>query len=229
MAKEKKFSFARFFDEYALAGRGLLLAMRTKTFWITFILTFFIFGIILNLLSIKGFGSFQLIGTYIGSGNFAGVFKIISDAFLNIFGIGRDFRDFIINFLLTLLQSILIALVVFVAKHNHKEKKAKKEESKEKKEKKEDKSGGIQSSAIVAGLAFLGSGCPTCQTALLTPIIGTLLSGVSGAAAIAGTISLILNILAIFIGILVFRKLGLETYAIIKSEQFKEKHHEQSC
>ncbi len=225
MAKEKRFNFARFLDEYGLAGRGLLLATKKKSFWIAFILTFVIFGIIINLLSATGFTSFKLIGSFIGSGNFGGAFKIIGDAFLQIFGVGRDFRDFILTFILTLLQSILVALVVIVAKHKRTEKKAKKDS----KEKKSDDSSGIQSSAIVAGLAVLGSGCPTCQTALLSPLIGTLLSGVSGAAAIAGTISLVLNILAIIIGILVFRKLGLETYVIIKSEHFKEKHNEQSC
>ncbi|MBR5389056.1 hypothetical protein IK146_00590 [Candidatus Saccharibacteria bacterium] len=223
MAKEKKFSFAKFLDEYALAGRGLLLATRKKTFWIAFIITFIIFGTIINLLAVTGFTSFKVIWGCLCDGDVGGAFKIIGEAFLQIFGVGRDFRDFILNFILTLCQSILIALVVFVAKYKRSEKRAK---NISKENKSDDSSSGLQSSAIVAGLAVLGSGCPTCQTALLTPVIGTLISGVSGASTIAGAVSLALDILAILVAILVFRKLGLETYAIIKSEHFKEKQHE---
>ena len=75
---------------------------------------------------------------------------------------------------------------------------------------------------------MLGSGCPTCGTTLLAPILGAVLSGTTGAVKIAGTLSLVFNIVAILLAILVFRKLGLETYAIIKSEEFKEKHNEKN-
>ena len=220
---------AKFFDDFAIAGRGLLLATKKKTFWIPFVLTFFIFGTLINLLS-SGFTSFQLIGGCLSSGDFGGAFKIIGNAFLAIFGVGRGFLDFLINFVLTLFQSILIALVVFVAKHNRAEKRAKKANKKSDKESsvKSEDSSGLESSALVAGLAVLGSGCPTCGTTLLAPVLGAILSGTTGAVSLAGTLSLILNILAILIAILVFRKLGVQTYAIIKSEHFKEKHHEKA-
>ncbi len=214
MAK-RKINLARFFDEFALAGRGLLLATRKKTFWIPFIITFIVFGTLINLLS-SGFTSFQLIGSSIGGGDFGTAFKIIGNAFLGVFGVGRNFLDWILNFVLTFLQSVLIALVVFVAKHN----------KKEREEKETDKSSGIESSALVAGLVVLGSGCPTCGTTLLAPVIGALVSGTTGAVALAGTLSTVLNVLAILLAILVFKKLGLQTYAIIKSEHFKEKQHE---
>ncbi|MBQ3293751.1 hypothetical protein IJG96_01285 [Candidatus Saccharibacteria bacterium] len=213
----KKFNPARFFDEFALAGRGLLLATRKKNFWIAFAVTFVVFGTLINLLS-SGFTSFQLIGSCLSGGDFAGALKIIGNAFLAIFGVGRDFLDFALNFALTLLQSVLVALVVFVFKHNRKTKHA---------EEKAD-SGALESSAIVAGLAVLGSGCPTCGTTLLAPVLGALLSGTTGAVKLAGTLSLLLNIGAILLAILVFRKLGYQTYAIIKSEEFKEKHHEKN-
>ena len=215
----KRFNVARYLDEFALAGRGLLLATKKRSFWIAFIITFIVFGTLINLLS-SGFTSFQLIGGCIGSGDIGGALRIIGNAFLAIFGVGRNFTDFALNFLLTIFQSILIALVVFVAKHNRAEKKEKKDSK--------EKSSGVESSAIVAGLAVLGSGCPTCGTTLLAPVIGALLSGTSGAIHLAGVISTVLNILAILLAIIVFHKLGLETYAIIKSEQFKEKHHEES-
>lgn len=214
----KRFNFPRFFDEFALAGRGLLLATKKRSFWPPFVLTFFIFGLLINLLS-SGLTSFQLIGGCLESGDFAGAFKIISTAFLAIFGIGRNFLDFALNFALTLLQSILIALVVFVARHNRAQKAS---------DGPAEQSSGLEPSAIVAGLAVLGSGCPTCGTTLLAPVLGAVLSGTTGAVRLAGTLSMLLNLFAILLAILVFKKLGLETYAIIKSEHFKEKHHEKS-
>ena len=220
---------AKFFDDFAIAGRGLLLATRKKSFWPPFIITFIIFGTLINLLS-SGFASFQLIGASIASGDIMGALKIIWNAFLAIFGVGRGFLDFILNFVLTIFQSILIALVVFVAKHNRAEKRAKESNTKNDKETsiKSDGASGLESSALVAGLAVLGSGCPTCGTTLLAPVLGAVLSGTTGAVSFAGTLSLVLNIFAILIATLVFRKLGVQTYAIIKSRQYKEKHHEKN-
>ena len=124
----KRVNFAKFFDEFTLAGRGLLLATKKRFFWPPFLITFLVFGTLLNLLS-SGFTSFQLIASNLGSGNIAGALQIIGNAFLAIFGVGRNFVDFALNFLLTLLQSILIALVIFVARHNRAVKKAKTETS----------------------------------------------------------------------------------------------------
>ena len=89
---------------------------------------------------------------------------------------------------------------------------------------------GFESSALVAGLAVLGSGCPTCGTTLLAPVLGTILSGTSSAVAMAGAISLIINAIAIILAIFVFKRLGFMTYAIIKSERYttKQEAHEKN-
>ena len=192
---------AKFFDELALAFKGLLLATKQKSFWLSFLVTFFVFGLLINLLS-NGFSSFRLIF----SGNLSLAWKVLSGAFLGIFGIEKSFLDFFLNFVLILFQSILIALVFFVREHN-----------------KEANSSATESSAIVAGLAVLGSGCPTCGTTLLAPVLGAILSGTSGAVAVAGKISLALNFLAILLAFFVFKKLGFETYAIIKSDIYHKK------
>ena len=223
--KEIRPKLERWFDEFGLATRGLLLATKKKSFWIPFIITFIIFGTLLNLLS-SGFASFSLIGQSIKTGNVFGALNIIKNAFLAIFGIKKEFSDWTLNFFLIILQSILISLVVLVAKHN------KKEKNKKDALKKESNNSGLESSAIVAGLAVLGSGCPTCGTTLLAPLLGTLLSGASSSVRLAGGISLTLNIFAIVLAIFVFKKLGFETYAIIKSEQRekkKEKSHAEIC
>ena len=222
VSKRKPINLARFFDEFALAGRGLLLASRKKTFWPPFVLTFLLFGTLINLLS-AGFTSFQLIGSCLGDCDFSGALQILTRAFLNVFGVGRDFLDFALNLILTLFQAILLSLAIFIYRHNQKTKRAQANPPAA-----AESSASLESSAIVAGLAVLGSGCPTCGTTLLAPLLGTLLSGTSSAVAIAGTLSSALNALAILLAILVFRKLGLQTYAIIKSEEFKEKHHEEN-
>ena len=201
---------ARWLDEYILAGKGLLLATRDRRFWLPFFLAFFIFGTLLNLLS-NGFSSFQLMAV----SGFSGALKILSNAFLAIFGVGKTFGDWALNFVLILFQSILITLVVFVARHNRQEKKQKSVTS--------DGANAKTSAALIAGLAVLGSGCPTCGTTLLAPVLGAIASGSASAMAFAGKLSIVLNGIAIIFAILVFRKLGLQTYAIIKSEQFEKK------
>lgn len=198
---------ARWLDEYTLAGRGLLLATRDRRFWPPFLITFFVFGTLLNLLS-NGFASFRLMAV----SGFGGALKILGEAFLAIFGFGKSFGDWALNFALILCQSTLIALVVFVAKHNRKTRKSKSEDSDAK-----------TSAALIAGLAVLGSGCPTCGTTLLTPVIGAIASGSASAAAFAGQLSMTLNAVAIVLAILVFHKLGLQTYAIIRSEKRSRK------
>ncbi|MBQ6396508.1 hypothetical protein IJH89_02920 [Candidatus Saccharibacteria bacterium] len=198
----------KFFDDLGLAGRGLLLATRKKSFWPPFLLTFFIFGILINLLS-SGVSVFSLMFS-----SPAMFFKLIGSAFLGLFGFSRNFLDWILNFFLTLLQSILVALVVLVFRHN---KSARSSESVKPNRPSSDSSG-LESSALVAGLALLGSGCPTCGTTLLAPLLSTVVSGVSGGVALAGKLSFLFNFLAFILALLAFKKLGLETYAIIKSD-----------
>ena len=185
----------KFFDDFALAGRGVLLAFKRKEFLIGFFVTFFVFGTLLNLLST---GTSSLVLVFSGDFSLAG--KVLGQAFLANFGVGKEIGDFLLNFALTIMQSALVGMITIVWRHNRNE---------------------ASSVGIVAGLVVLGSGCPTCGTTLLAPVVAMVVSGATG---IAGTISMVLNIIAIVIGLLVFRKVGVETYAIIKSEKFKEEH-----
>lgn len=130
--------------------------------------------------------------------------KIIWNAFLGVFGVNKNFLDWISNFLISILQGVLIGLVFFVYKKNKKK-----------------AEGSAETAGIVAGLAVLGSGCPTCGTTLLAPVIGTLFSGSSFA--VAGAVSGILTFLAYLVAIFAFKKVGFETYAIIKSEKYEKR------
>ncbi len=189
---------ARFGDELLLAAKGTVLASRKKAFLVPAVLSFLVFGIILNLFS----GGFAAASLIFKSGVFSAL-KIIFNALVGVFGVNKSFFDWLPVFLMSLMQGILIGLVCFVYRKN--------------KERAGETAG---TAGIVAGLAILGSGCPTCGTTLIAPLVGTLFSG-SGFA-VAGTISGVITFLAVLIAILAFKKVGLETYAIIKSEKYEK-------
>ncbi|MBQ6393728.1 hypothetical protein IJH74_00555 [Candidatus Saccharibacteria bacterium] len=193
----KKFSLARWLDECSLALRGFLMLTKEPRFWLFFIPFFIIFGTLLNLLS-GGMAALNLFGAV----DFSGKIKILGDAFLNIFGVNQNFLDWLLVFAITLLQSALIGGIAVVWKYNKDQ-------------------ASLQNSGIAAGLAILGSGCPTCGTALLTPIIGAIFS--SGSYMIAGVVSGIITVLAILIVLFSLKKVGLDAYMLITSKHRQKK------
>lgn len=196
--KSKGFSMAKWFDEWSLSLQGILLVTRVPRFWAFFIPVFIIFGTLLNLLS-GGTAAFDLMGAL----DFPGKLKVIFDAFLGIFGVSQNFLDWLLVFAITILQATLIGVIAVVWKHN------------------KDQAEGLQSSGIAAGLAILGSGCPTCGTALVTPIIGAIFSGSSYV--VAGVVSGVVTALAIIVAVLALRRVGLNAYAVIKAEKRQER------
>lgn len=192
-----KQSFTKWCDEWLLALKGLKMAIREPRFVITAIVSFLFFGLLMNLL-FTGFSTFKAL--FIASP--AGKWQILSDAFLAIFGIGRTFTDWLLVFSISILQGILIGLIALIVK----------------KRKATDE---MQNVGIVTGLAVLGSGCPTCGTTLLAPLIGTLTS--TGSYFLAGFLSWTLMALALIVAILTLKKLGFETYVIIKDEEYRKR------
>jgi hypothetical protein len=183
-------------DEFVLAGKGILLATKEKRFWYGFIPSFFFFGLLINLLQ-GGFSKFELMHAL----GFPHCFKIIADSFLAIFGVNQPFFDWLPLFAISLLQGILIGLIVLLWQ-----------------KKKDQNSANLEKAGIITGLIALGAGCPTCGTTLLTPLLGAIFS--TGSLAIAGTISIIVTMLAIIIAILSLKRLGEETYVIIINEEY---------
>ena len=82
----------------------------------------------------------------------------------------------------------------------------------------------LQNAGIITGLIVLGSGCPTCGTTVLAPVIISILG--SSGMVIAGAVSWTLTLLSIGLALVAFKKVGFETYAIIKSEEFTRKKQE---
>ena len=186
-------------DEFALAGKGILLVTREKRFWYGFVPTFLIFGLLINLLSggLAKFEMMRLVG-------FWGSLKIILESFLGIFGFHLAFLDWLPIFALSIMQGTLIGLIVFLWI-----------------KKKKQKSESLNSVGIITGLIMLGAGCPTCGTTLIAPLLGAVFS--TGGLAATGTISTFVTILAIIIAVLSLKRLGLEAYAIIIDERFVAK------
>ena len=187
----------RWFDEFKLAIYGVFLATRKKRFIIAFLISFVFFGTLLNLLA-SGGATFNILARV----SFADKINILRNAFLGTFGVNRELTDFLFIFLMTVLQSTLIGLVAFVYKYRK-------------------DSANLQNAGIITGLIVLGSGCPTCGTTILAPIIISI-AGSSGMA-IAGTVSWVLTLASILLALFALKKVGFETYAIIKSEEFSKK------
>lgn len=192
---------AKWLVEWRLAFSGVVLATKSRKFRITTILVFLVFGCIMNLLA-NGLASFRLMSAT----NFAGIMKIIWNALLGLFGFNKNsFIDWLFLFCISLLQGILVGLIVLIWK-------------KKKDDNTNDDSVSAQNAGIAAGLAVLGTGCPTCGTSLLAPILGAVFS--SGSYAVAGVLSGIITVLAVVIALLTLKKVGLKAYVIITSDKY---------
>lgn len=201
--------FDRWVDEWKMALTGILLATRNRQFIIVTLATFLIFGTLMNLLSSS---SAALDLFWVTDG--AGKLRIIGDSFLAIFGVGRNFWDWLLLFFITLLQSVLIGLVVLVWQK-------KRAGQREQALAGVQNADNVQSVGLVAGLAVLGSGCPTCGTTLLMPILGAVFS--SSSYMLAGVISGVLTAGAIILALFTLKRIGKDAYVMMLSEAHSQR------
>ncbi len=202
--------FERWLDEWKITFSGIVLATRDVKFLLTVALTFVIFGTLMTLLS-GSTAAFNLFGV----ADFWGKLRIIGDGFLGLFGVNRNFWDWALTFFVTLLQSLLIGLVVLVWRHKRRDKKSQVVA-------KATNSDNVQSAGLAAGLAVLGTGCPTCGTTLIAPIIGTLFS--TSSYTLASTISGLLTAAAVIIALFSLKRISNDAYALLISERYQNKH-----
>lgn len=202
--------FDRWVDEWKMALTGILLATRNPKFLVATVISFCFFGTLMNLLA----SSTAALNLFWAT-DMVGKLRIIGDSFLAIFGVGRNFWDWLLLFAITLLQSVLIGLVVFVWQK-------KRQTQREQKLAKVKNADNVQSAGLVAGLAVLGSGCPTCGTTLLMPILGTLFS--SSSYILAGVVSGLLTAGAILLALFTLKRIGREAYVMMLSEAHGRRH-----
>ncbi|MBR0488190.1 hypothetical protein IJJ39_00730 [Candidatus Saccharibacteria bacterium] len=212
---KKKFSLARWCDEWVLAAKGILLAGKEKRFWIGFVIAFLFFGTLMNLLS-GGFSKFELMGAL----GFPQNMQIIGSALAGTIGIGMPFLEWLPVFLIAVLQGTLIGLIVLL--WDKKRVKSSAETTNVGREQKqESNAANVEKAGIITGLIALGAGCPTCGTTLLTPLLGAIFS--TGSFAVAGIISGVVTALAIVIALLSLKRMGEETYVVMINERYIRK------
>ena len=156
----------KWLDKTKMSAIGIVLACREWQFWTVFVPIFIVFGTLLSLLS-GGLGAINLFFV----SDFGGKMQILGDGFLGFLGKDRIFLDFLQNIAIALLQALLIALIVIVYK---KRKQSSLERKQNEKKQKQNETGMLSNAGIAAGLALLGSGCPTCGTTLITPIVASI-------------------------------------------------------
>lgn len=202
--------FEHWLDECKMALSGVVLATREPRFLVAALATFVIFGTLINLLS----GSASAFSLFWAT-DLSGKLAIIGNAFLALFGIGRNFWDWLLLFVITVLQSLLIGLVALVWQKRRRSKKDQIIATAQ-------NADNVQSAGLAAGLAILGSGCPTCGTTLLMPLLGTLFS--SSSYLLAGVISGLLTLAAILLALWSLKRIGKDAYVMILSERFQRRH-----
>lgn len=198
---------SKWLDECKMAMSGIVLATREWKFLLAFLSSFIIFGTLMNILSgsSAGWDLFWAV-------DFGGKMRLLGQAFLANFGIDRALLDWAITFVITILQSILIGLVVLVWLKKRRQKVLAKAKN----------LNNMSDAGLVAGLAILGSGCPTCGTTLLAPLLGTVLS--SGSFAIAGVISGLINVAAVILALFALKRVGKDAYVMIIAERYEKRH-----
>ena len=208
----RRFSWARWFDEWRLAALGASLACRRPRFLVTVVVTFVILGTLMNLLT-NGIDQFLLLFKL----DWSGKWSVLASAFLATFGVGRAFLDWLFVFAVAFLQGILVGLVTLVWRYNRRAANtAKNQTAAAQANASAANTANAQSAGIVAGLAVLSAGCPTCGTSLLLPVIGTF---TSAGGALAGTVSGVIYAIAIIVALWGFKRVGNEAYAIIITEK----------
>lgn len=194
---------AKYLDGFILAGKGIALATKRPSFNLTAIVTSIVFGMILHFFS-TGLNNWDLFWQV----DSLEKIKLLGKMFTYFWGVSQAFLDWLVIFSIALLQGVLVGLLVLLRQ-----------------EKKifqaEELNDNIQNVGLVAGLALLGSGCPTCGTVFLAPLLGTIFS--SGGYAIAGKMASWLTTISFLVALVSLRKLGMDTYAIMVSNRRKRK------
>ena len=182
-----------------MALAGVARAAKSPKFIVGAVLIALFFGTLMHILSV-GLSGMQIL---FSGADFSLKIEVLKNGFLQNFGIGINFWDFLPIFLISVIEGVLIMMIIATSRLKKQSKKLtdKVNETKE--------SGKI--SAIAAGLAVLGTGCPTCGTSLLVPVLGSVFAGSSAA---IGAVSVILTIIAVIIALLALKKVGTEYFAL---------------
>lgn len=114
--------------------------------------------------------------------------------------------DGLLLILLSILQGLTIAMLLYVWKHREKKSAV----------------SGLEAGGVGTALGFLALGCPSCGISLLTPFLTTI-AGTS-AMALADTLGWIFMILAFILLLHAIRRMGYSAFILKTAKHHKEKH-----
>lgn len=186
-------------SKFALVSTGYIL--KQPKYLCVFLLSFLIFVYFLTFFR-DGNSNWQLVWSGLAIDRklevIGRVFPAIFENFSSFYGVSI--------ILLSLLQSIIVAQLVFAWKNREKEQSL----------------NGASTGGIGALLGFIALGCPSCGIGLLTPLLSAIAG--AGAVALGDALSQIFSIIAF--GLLLFSivSLGYINYIIIANKKYKEKH-----
>jgi hypothetical protein len=186
-------------SKFALVSTGYIL--KKPKYLIAFLLSLLLFIYFLTFFR-DGSSNWQLIWSGLGLDRklevLGRVFPAMLDNFSSFYGVTI--------ILLSLLQSVIVAQIIFAWRHREKEQSL----------------NSASTGGVGAILGFVALGCPSCGIGLLTPLL-TAIAGAS-AVALADIIGQIFSILAFALLLFSIIRLGYINYIIISSKNYKEEH-----
>jgi hypothetical protein len=201
--KGAKRKLAKWADGTKLACVGVVYVLRLWRYTILAIFITLLFAFVLTLVT-SGSTDFKLLVSALPITDKLGV---LGDVFVRIFT-NLTSLDGVATLLLSLLQGVAVALLVFNFKHQHKL-----------------DGESVAGSGLAGLIAMLGLGCSACGTSLLMPIVTLIFS--SGAYAVAETVGRAITVAAFLLVLYATRRLGLQVFAITTAKKRKEQHENQ--
>ena len=209
MQKHRKvFSFASlkdfFFqalDQIKLGGIGIFYLLSFKKYLLLFLFSWLFFLYFLNFFK-DGSGNLALLFSGISIEQKLGllwrVLLSCFSSFTNLYGLSLV--------LLSLLQGLAIALLVYAWRHKSKDQAL----------------STASTSTVASALGFVALGCPSCGISLLTPLLSALVG--ASASILAEKVGIFLTILAFILLFYSVFHLGYLVFILVSAKKYKEKH-----
>ena len=187
-------------DETKMAFVGIGVMLKKPFYAILSLVIWLLFAYVLTLFQ-NGSGTWSLLWSGIDLGSKIGllgsVWRGVLENFTNLYGV--------LLMVLSLLQGLTIALLVFVWKGR--EKKA--------------AVNGLEAGGVGAAFGFLALGCPSCGVSLLAPVL-TAIAG-TGAVALVDVLGWFFLVFAYLLLLHALRKMGYAAYVLEAAKRYNRK------
>lgn len=193
--------FLQTLDQIKLGGIGISYLLGFKKYLLLFIFGWLFFLFFLTFFK-DGSGNFALLFSGISAGQKLGLlWRVLLGCFgnfLSLYGLSLV--------LLSLLQGLAIALMVYAWRHKNKDQAL----------------STASTSTVASALGFVALGCPSCGISLLTPLLSTLAGASAGV--LAEKVGTFLTIIAFILLFYSVFRLGYLVFILVSAKKYKEKH-----